>query len=198
MDNNGCANTLVMPALVNVWPLPVADFTMSPQPTTVMNGTVQFTDLSTNANTWTWNYGDVSNSFSYLQNSSFTYSDSGTYTVTLWVETIHGCKDSVVKTVRIDPDFFIFVPNAFTPNGNGRNDTFFPKGVGMDASRYNMWIFDRWGTEIWHTTTWGQGWDGRANGGSTVAQEDVYVWEIEIFDFANVPHTYVGHVSLIK
>ena len=198
MDNNGCANTLVMPALVNVWPLPVADFTMSPQPTTVMNGTVQFTDLSTNANTWTWNYGDVSNSFSYLQNSSFTYSDSGTYTVTLWVETIHGCKDSVVKTVRIDPDFFIFVPNAFTPNGNGRNDTFFPKGVGMDASRYNMWIFDRWGTEIWHTTTWGQGWDGHANGGSAVAQEDVYVWEIEIFDFANVPHTYVGHVSLIK
>jgi gliding motility-associated-like protein len=198
VDNNGCANSLLMPALVTVWPNPVADFTMSPQPTTIMNGTISFTDLSQLANTWTWNFGDILNSGSNQQNPQFTYTDSGYYVVTLWVSTIHGCTDSISKTLRIDPDFALYVPNAFTPNGDGNNDNFIPKGVGIDENKFKMWIFDRWGNMIWFTDSWGKSWDGRANDGNDVAQEDVYVWMIEVYDYLGKKHKYVGHVSLIK
>jgi gliding motility-associated-like protein len=199
VDNNGCSNSLTMPAYVTVWPNPVADFIMSPQPTTIMNGTIQFTDLSTGSpNQWTWNFGDILNSGSNQQNPQFTYTDSGFYTVTLWVSTVHGCTDSISKVLRIDPDFALYVPNAFTPNDDGNNDGFLPKGVGVDEDKFKMWIFDRWGNMIWYTDRWGKSWDGRANGGAEIAQEDVYVWMIEVYDYTGKKHKYVGHVSLIK
>jgi gliding motility-associated-like protein len=192
-------NSVTLPAYVTVYPNPVADFSMSPQPTTVLNGTIQFTDLSQgNPNAWSWSFGDVLNSSSTVQNPTFTYTDSGSYQVILTVTTQYGCTDTAMKTVRIDPDFVIFVPNAFTPNGNSENETFFPKGVGIDEDRFKMWIFDRWGNLIWETDRWGKGWDGRANGGEDIAQIDVYVWKIQVFDYQGNEHSYVGHVSLIK
>jgi len=198
VDNNGCQNSLLMPALVHVWPNPVADFTFGPQPTTMLNGLINFTDQSQLANSWSWSFGDILNGTSTIQNPSYTYNDSGNYVVTLWVTSIHGCRDSIQKTLRIDPDFTLYVPNAFTPNENGLNETFFPKGVGIDESRYKMWIFDRWGNMIWFTESWGKGWDGRANDGNDIAQEDVYVWKIQIYDYTGMKHDFIGHVSLIK
>ncbi len=198
-DNNGCSNSLTMPALVIVYPNPVADFSFSPQPTTMLNGTIQFTDLSQgNPTSWTWSFGDIANSGSNIQNPSFTYTDSGNYVVELWVENQYGCRDSIQKTVRIDPDFTLYVPNAFTPESQGPNNTFYPKGVGIDEKCYKMWIFDRWGNMIWFTEKWGKGWDGHANDGKDVAQEDVYVWKIDVCDFTGLKHSYIGHVSLIK
>jgi gliding motility-associated-like protein len=61
-----------------------------------------------------------------------------------------------------------------------------------------MWIFDRWGSLIWETKKWGEGWDGRANGGKDIAQEDVYVWKIKCYDALGKKHAMVGHVSLVR
>jgi gliding motility-associated-like protein len=172
---------------------------MSPQPTTVLNGTIQFTDLSTGGpNQWSWSFGDVSNSSSTVQNPQFTYTDSGTYAVQLIVITPNGCRDTTIKYLRIDPDFVFYVPNAFTPDGNGVNDEFMPVGTGVDPNQFKMWIFDRWGNNIWFTDRWGKAWDGRANDGTDIAQIDVYVWKIQLTDIFGVKHSYVGHVSLIK
>jgi gliding motility-associated-like protein len=198
-DNNGCVNSVTMPAYVTVYPVPVADFTMSPQPTTVLNGTIQFTDLSSGSpNQWTWSFGDVNNSSSTIQNPQFTYTDSGTYIVELIVVTQYGCRDTIDKSLRIEPDFTIYVPNAFTPNGDNNNEVFMPQGDGIKEDKFKLWIFDRWGNMIFYTEKWGKGWDGRANSGKDIAQEDVYVWKIEIYDYLDKKHQYIGHVSLIK
>jgi gliding motility-associated-like protein len=198
-DINGCVNTLTMPAYVTVYPNPVADFTMSPQPTTILNGTIQFTDLSQgNPTQWAWSFGDVLNSSSTIQNPTFTYTDTGSFQVQLIVTTQYGCSDTAIKTLRIDPDFVLYVPNAFTPNSQGPNDTFYPQGMGVDQDKFKMWIFDRWGNMIWFTETWGRGWDGRANDGNDIAQIDVYVWKIELYDIFGTKHSYVGHVTLLK
>jgi gliding motility-associated-like protein len=198
-DNNGCVNSLLMPAYVIVYPVPVADFSMNPQPTTFLNATIQFTDLSTGSpNQWQWSFGDVLNSSSTIQNPVFTYTDSGSFWVELIVVNQYGCRDTVMKGVRIDPDFTFFAPNAFTPDGNGINDIWYPKGMGVDDDKYQLWIFDRWGNNIFYTDIWTKGWDGKANGGSALVQEDVYIWKVILYDIFGKKHTYIGHVTVVK
>lgn len=76
---------------------------------------------------------------------------------------------------------------------------FFPSGHGIDETDYHMWIFDRWGNMIWKSSTWGETWDGKANGGSKIAQIDTYVWKIEVKE-KDTPtvHHLVGHVNIVK
>ena len=88
------------------------------------------------------------------------------------------------------------MPTAFSPNGDGINDTFQGKGFGLLA--YEMLIFDRWGDQIFLTTSYDQPWDGRANKGKNVAQQDVYVYLIKIKDVKKVAHSYRGIVTLVR
>lgn len=197
-DNNGCIATSTHPNMINVIGTPTSCFTLGPQPTTILNPTIQFNDCSIGAATWSWSFGDVSNSFSTLQNPQFTYTDTGTYSVWQYVCNNTGCCDSSMETVVIGPDFTLYVPNAFTPNGDGLNETFFPQGTGLKEETYKLWVFDRWGGLIFYTEKWNKSWDGHANGGDNLAQEDVYVWRIEVLDYTDKKHKYVGHVSLIR
>ncbi|HVA98893.1 MAG TPA: PKD domain-containing protein, partial [Bacteroidia bacterium] len=198
-DSLGCQNSETINNMITVFQSPVADFSMAPQPAIIIDPTVYFTDHSTGGvSQWEWNFGDVTNAGSTLQNPSYAYSDTGYYNVQLIVTTNHGCIDSISKVVYVEGDFVLYVPNAFTPNGDGLNDVFQPKGSDIDPNNYNLTIFDRWGNLIFHTTNFSQGWDGRANNGKSVAQEDVYVWRISVKDFKGASHLYIGHVSLVR
>jgi gliding motility-associated-like protein len=113
-----------------------------------------------------------------------------------------GCKDDTIKYIYIDGIYAIFVPNAFSPNGDGINDEFFPKGVGIDPDNFTFYIFDRWGEIIWQGNNLDERWDGtaRAKGGTEVVQEGVYVWKIitQKTTAGKNKKEYVGHVTLIK
>ena len=200
-SNYGCTSTLQTPYLVTAFALPVAGFVYNPQPTTILNPNICFTDSSTgNVVTWNWDFGDPAdpNNTSTLQSPCHTYQDTGTYCARLDVVNGNGCTDSITWCVRVDPDFVIFVPNAFTPNGDGHNEIFMPQGMGIDENNFEMWIFDRWGNNIFYTQKWGKGWDGTVNGSTNLVQEDVYVWKIVLKDFKDEKHQYVGHVSMIR
>jgi len=197
-DNNGCTGTYAKNNWIEVYPLAKADFIAAPQPTTLLNPTIQFTDKSTNASSWTWSFGDVFKSKSNLQNPSFTYKDSGCYTVQLKVDNQYGCADSTEKTVCIKGDYELFAPNAFTPDGDGLNDTWNVHGIGIDPARFKLYIFDRWGNLIFETNDLYLGWNGHANGGKEIAQQDVYVWKVATHDFDGGKHNYIGHVSLVR
>jgi gliding motility-associated-like protein len=200
-SNFGCTASVVAPYQVTAFPLPTADFSFSPQPTTILNPGICFTDSSSsNIVAWSWDFGDPLDQVntSILQNPCHTYHDTGTYCVSLLVTNMNGCTDSITYCLRIDPDFVIFIPNAFTPNNDGMNDVFMPKGTGIDETNFEMWIYDRWGNNIFYTQKINKGWDGTVNGNSAVVQEDVYVWRIALVDFHGDKHVYVGHVSLIK
>ncbi|MEW6467848.1 MAG: PKD domain-containing protein [Bacteroidota bacterium] len=198
-DNNGCSNTATQSNLITVNPWATADFSVGPQPTDIFNSQLFFTDLSSTANSWLWSFGDPNNSTSTQQNPTFTYQDSGTYLVTLIVNNQYGCPDTITQTVHIEGQYAIYIPNAFTPNKDGHNEVFMPSGIGIDFDEFEMLIFDRWGNLIYKTNDINQGWDGRANGGTEIAQEDVYVWKISTRSSTNgFKHAYVGHVTLIK
>jgi gliding motility-associated-like protein len=174
---------------------PVAQFTVTPTVTSISDPNFSFTDLSVNATSWTWSFGDPGDSStSNLQNPTHTYSDTGTFCIMLIVSNAV-CSDTTVNCVVVQPELSIFVPNAFTPNGDGKNDVFMP--LGEFIGEFQMYIFDRWGNNIFKSTDTKIGWDGKANGGTKTAQEDTYVWVIYCVDPQNREHKYVGHVSLI-
>jgi gliding motility-associated-like protein len=197
-SSDGCTNTITLPNYITAYANPVAVFSASPQPTTILNAQIYFTDLSINASSWQWNFGDVLNSSSALQNPSFTYFAPTCYPVLLTVTSPNGCTDSTSMPVCIEPDVSIYVPNAFTPNGDGHNETFLPSGTGLDPDKYQLWIFDRWGNLIFTTRDINKGWDGKANGGSNVCEVDTYVWKISAIDNNGNSHALIGSVNLLR
>jgi gliding motility-associated-like protein len=194
----GCSQLLLLNNYIHVYPMPRAAFVPNPTSTDILHPSICFNNTSTNAATWNWTFGDSANSTSTAFNPCFTYQSTGKFCAELYVQSIHGCRDSTEQCVDILPISTLYVPNAFTPNDNGLNDLFFAQGTNIDPSHFQMWVFDRWGNLIWQTSEWGQGWDGRANGGKMIAQEDVYVWKIECLDLEGQRYNLIGHVSLIR
>ena len=195
IDNNGCSNSLSIPDLIKVFPNPVADFTMTPPQYQTISGPVLFNDQSTGAAHWFWNFGDILNTFSALRSPVFVYNESGSYTVSLIVTNNEGCTDTASHTIIIEPVFSIYIPNAFTPDGDGINDSFSPKGA--EFTEYEMSIFNRWGEKVYQTHNVDKPWDGKSGSGSAT-QEGVYAYKIRVIDFKGINHYYVGNVTLIR
>ena len=76
-------------------------------------------------------------------NPSYMFEQSGNYPIALVVHNKYGCSDTIVKMITVVEEQNLYVPNSFTPNGDGINDIFLPKGKGL--TKYNLMIFDRWG-----------------------------------------------------
>jgi gliding motility-associated-like protein len=86
------------------------------------------------------------------------------------------------------------MPNAFTPNGDGRYD-FFRVKYPFAVRRFLMIIFDRWGQEVFRSTRMDEGWDGTVNGIPAVA--GTYVWYMSLTDKQNKNQEQKGTVVLI-
>jgi len=197
-DINGCIDSAKKVSYITVLPVPVAGFTANPNPATIISPSITFTADSGGANTWKWNFGDFQNSTSSLQNTLFTYPDTGCYPVKLLVENSSHCFDSITKEVCIKELFTFYAPDSFTPNGDGLNDTWTPKGNDIDLAHYDLSIFDRWGNQVFTTNVWGKGWDGHANSGAAVAETDLYVWSVSLKDLQGVRHNFIGHLTIFR
>ena len=127
---------------------------------------------------------------------SHSYSDTGTFAVTYVVTNQYNCTDTIVKYVRVKPETNIFVPNAFTPNGDGGNDIFLPEISG--ALEYEFLIFDRWGQVVFKTNEMNTGWNGQKNNSGTIMPMDVYTYVINIKDLNQEYVTKNGTIMLIK
>lgn len=185
---------------VTVSPVPEAYFSASPNPASVYDPTIHFLDASVGAVTWDWQFGDSLPSISKKKDPFFTYpKEIGSYLVHLLVTNQYGCKDSTQLRVSVKGEFSFYVPNTFTPDNDGINDGFTPKGSGVDETNYDFWVFDRWGNMIWHTSVWGEEWNGIANNGNHIAQIDTYVWKAAVKEKdTHLAHSYVGHVNIVK
>jgi gliding motility-associated-like protein len=197
-DANGCSDKVTGIGQVN--PLPVAHATAIPTLTTILNPVIEFTDSSSPPSpavisNWTWTFGD-GNSDS-TQNPVHTYTDSGVYVIGLTVMNEFGCEDNDNVTIEIEPEFTFHVPNAFSPNQDDINETFMPTGIGLETD-FVMYIYDRWGDLIFESTSVNEPWNGKANNGTDLAQQDVYIWVVEAKDHNQAKHKFVGHVTLIR
>lgn len=198
-DANGCSNTLEKQNYITVFPEPVANFIASPQQTSILAPTVNFTNQSLNSDAWLWSFGDPGETTSTDEHTTFNYSNPGTYTVQLIATNSFGCTpDTAWQLIEVKEDYALYVPNTFTPNGDGINELFMPLGMGLDIQTFEMYIYDRWGNLIYKTNDMYKGWDGRANGGQNIAQQDTYVWKIRVIDVLGNIHSLVGHVNIVR
>ncbi|PBQ33948.1 hypothetical protein CNR22_19925 [Sphingobacteriaceae bacterium] len=80
------------------------------------------------------------------KNIKYRFTLAGNYPVVLFAQNKWGCKDTVIKPVLINDEFGLYIPNAFTPNGDRLNDLFKPQGSAI--KKYSIEIFYRWGESI--------------------------------------------------
>jgi gliding motility-associated-like protein len=126
-------------------------------------------DATSPYSTYQWQDGSV--------DPVYIVSTAGTYRV----EVSNSCgstKDSIVVLYE-NCNCKFSVPNAFTPNGDGKNDLFLPKSP-CKHDHYHLRIFNRWGQQVFETSNEGQGWDGTFN--NQQASADGYVWFLEFQD----------------
>lgn len=105
----------------------------------------------------------------------------------------YGCTGTDTVCVMVTKDWDVFVPNAFTPNGDGYNDVFIPSGYGL--AEIHLTIFDRWGNLIFRSHGEVIGWDGKRKG--QLCKQDVYVYQAEIVTMAGNTVKRTGHVTLL-
>jgi gliding motility-associated-like protein len=194
---DGCMSTQTVTNMVCAYPIPEANFTFGPQPTTVFNPTIHFNNTSAGATTYEWDFAGLGTSTAANPTFTFPSSAPGTYEVCLIAISANGCSDTTCQYVIIDDEFIIYVPNAFTVDNDGINDIFTPVISGVNPLDYTFQVFNRWGELIFETNSTTTGWDGTYKG--TAAKQDVYVWKIQARAAAtNERKEYVGHVTLLK
>lgn len=205
--DSGCSAKLTKNNYVMVYPQPIAGFTWDPPDADILDPEIHFYNQSVGGNgnlPIKYYLGDVfigsqdPRNWTNLTDPIYTYNDQVPYTyyVTQWVKNIYGCKDSVTHPITILPAFTFYIPNAFSPNGDGRNEGFKGTGIGIDTTTYNLWIFDRWGNQVFWSDDLEATWNGRVN--DVLVQEDTYCWKVRFHDISGNNHEYHGIVNLIR
>lgn len=187
---NGCAthsNELV----INVYPDAVAAFDSDPPPgedIVTPDPAIAFFNQSENGVTYQWDFGDGSGSTE--ANPEHVYAGLGSYPVTLVATNAAGCSDTLQRLYTVaDPS--LFIPNVFTPNGDGNHDRFVVEYNGKEACRLD--IFDRWGRRMFSSASYPpDGWDGTTEAGND-APEGVYFYRMEVGNA-----TYDGSLTLMR
>lgn len=177
----GCTSTSPATGLIQAWLPPSASFSASTYSTTADNASIQFTDQSQGSiATWSWLFGDGGTGSG--MNPAHTYTDVGTFQVTLYVTDVNGCTSEADANITITPIHDITLPTAFTPNGNGGNGGVWdPNDLSNDVfyafvrfvKDFRMRIFNRWGELVFESDDVRRGWDGYYRG--QLSPQDVYV-----------------------
>ncbi|MCB9194923.1 MAG: PKD domain-containing protein [Flavobacteriales bacterium] len=177
----GCGDTLTLNGAIVINPTPSADFSyvnvQNPDP---LSGTVEFTNLSTGAITYNWEFGNGQNSDEI--NPIHRFRQIGEFNTTLYSTNEYGCTDSITQVVLVEYFKGLHVPNAMYPaHPSFEVSHFLPKGVGLQS--YHIWIYNPWGNQIWESTLIDadgrpvEAWDGTFNG--EPMPQDAYVWKVE-------------------
>ncbi len=189
-----CVDELTKNNFIVVNEVPDADFDADPPETILEEGVINFINNSSSQDimTYLWYFGD--NDSSTLQNPEHQYISEGQYEVILITTTSNGCYSEATNFVTIHPDFAVYPPNAFTPNGDGENDTFIIKSTGINS--YYIRIFSRWGEIVFESDDINEHWDGSYNG--KIVEPGTYVYNINYRSMIDKDYTVNGTVTVVK
>ena len=105
-----------------------------------------------------------------------------------------GCAVSDTITINVQPVGNVFFPNAFTPNGDGRNDVF--AALGANVKTYELRIYNRWGEKVFETNNFLEGWNGDFKGSAQPVA--VYVYYASVTLMNNITQKFKGSLTLIR
>jgi gliding motility-associated-like protein len=192
----GCTDTVFANQSIQAFPVPDAGFSIQPAVIPQNQPLFNITDQS---NGGILVYYSFSNGDTWFQQGGYTTMaspDTGLIEVIQYVVNEFGCIDSAYGTIRVIGASTFYVPNSFTPNGDGVNETF--RAYGLNIYNYRLEIFNRWGEKIFETEDLFDAWDGTyMNVGGNKLQTGVYPWRITYSDIHGERHNLRGHVNLI-
>ena len=196
---NGCFASNSMANYIYVEDLPNADFESPISIFTNEAQYVQFSNLSTGATNYIWNFGDGQMSTEVEPSHIFQSTMNG-YTINLIALTALNCLDSMSISIGYQYNELYYIPNSFTPDGDQNNQVFLPIFYsGYDPSNFEMQIYNRWGEVLFETRNVFFGWDGSVGEEGLDAQEGVYTYRI-LFKNPDLDERVVvtGTVNLIR
>ncbi len=180
--------------LVKVIPSVKASMRLTPTITTLSDPDVEFQDLTVNAYSRIWDFGDGQTSTSAYGIVSYPSTDTATYEVRLIAFNEANCPDTAYGSVQIRPDFTIWIPNTFTPGSNDANSMFGP--IFAFETEYELSIYSRNGDRIFMSSDKMKLWDGRVNG-QDFAPEGMYIWNLMYKDGAGLLQRATGTVNVL-
>jgi gliding motility-associated-like protein len=166
-------------------------------------------DLSTNRVELAWDFGDntsasgdidaeINEDHSYgpITALKHEYQKAGIFITVLTTTSSFGCTDLYKKIVTVSEDHQIFIPNAFSPNGDGINDIFYVRGGTIQEGEFNLQIYNRANKLVFNSTNYNQGWDGISEDGEE-ASIGVYIYYVTL-NSGGEKITKTGNITLIR
>ena len=193
-DSNNCKTSATYSNLINVLAKPVADFKTNPEVITTNNlENVLIENASSGATSFSWSINTLF--VSQEKDISYTFKDTGCYIIKLIAENQNKCIDVSEKQICVVEGFNFYMPNSITTNNDKLNDVLIPKGTGWISKNYLFEIYSRWGTKIFNTTDFTQGWDGTYENNEPIPL-GIYYWRILVTDNLGYEHELKGYVTV--
>jgi len=174
-----CTASTTSTSLICVDNTPSAAFTSSTLQFSSSTENVSFSNNSTGADSYMWDFGNGTTST--LTNPTASYSAiNGNVLVTLFAYTDNGCVDSTTTVINYQEETIFYVPNSFTPDQDEYNQTWGPVFTqGFDPYNFNLYIFNRWGELIWESHDASARWDGTYGPWASDCPDGIYTWKID-------------------
>ena len=187
--NFACVDSILK--FYTIYNNPIASFEYNPFTVSTLQPEINFITNTPYYSSLFWDFDD--STYSTFSNPVHEFEATGTYDVWLTVVDSNQCIDSVIHTIIMYYDFVLYMPNSFTPNNDGMNDSFGPKGIRMmEYKSYEFTVYNRWGEKVFNSNKIGDFWDGKDT------QEGTFTWSILIVDELGAVRKKVGEVLLIK
>lgn len=193
--------------IITVYELPEPKFTAAPTFVMLPDQPVQFFNQTLNGNTYIWDFGD--GTYSTEQNPTHQYKEEGMYDVKLIAFSNQMCTDSIIEEqhIEVSGEGYIRYPNAFIPSSSSPTNGSYPEPddinnvfhpISFGVKEYELWVYNRWGEELFHSTDITIGWNGRYSNSGKELGQDVYFWKAKGTFQNNTPFKIAGDVTLIR
>lgn len=157
---------------------------------------VHFENRSTAAKSYRWNFADGGTST--VAHPDHIFKKKGVYPVELTVTNEIGCTHTLVKEVVIPKDYNLDASMSFSPNGDGKDESFIPEALRSLGAKFQMTIYNGNGEVVYQTSDATKPWLGRLNNRSDACPVGEYVWVVDVKESIHLAETYTGNVKLIR
>lgn len=195
---NGCTSVMTWPEPIRVYATS-ALFSVFPEKPDITHPEIFFRNLSPFEVTSEWTFDTLG--IAHTRNAQFTFPAyvDGKYDICLTVTDTNSCTAQYCETVKFRGAHFVYVPTAFTPNGDGLNDLFYPVLAHIDIAEYHFWITNSRGEIVFDTFDPNAKWNGGDGEPNFYGENKLYNWHLVVKPDFNVETEYQqGNVMLIR
>ena len=192
----GCFTSTSFNNWITVRPSPEAAFSFAPDQPNTFEPDVFFTNQSEREVSWLWDFNQEA--ISYLENPTHAFQDTGMKNVRLVVFHENGCTDTAFARIDVEPQYRYFLPNAFSPNSDGKNDEYKAAGFFEGISNYRLTIWSRWGEKLFETNDPKEGWNGQKFNSGNPLPVGVYIAKVSFTGPRNEPIEMQEFATLVR